>query len=71
MCKNTESLCCIRGTNLVFQVNYTSKTNEQSPRNRDKICGYKGARDSVCGGGWRKVVKGYKLSVIGQIISGV
>lgn len=26
----------------------------------------------VCvGGGWRKVVKGYKLSVIGQIISGV
>lgn len=56
----------------MFQVNYTSKTNEQSPRNRDKICGYKGARDSVWGGGgWRKVVKGYKLSVIGQIISGV
>ena len=25
--KNIKSLCCTPGTNIVFQVNYTSKTN--------------------------------------------
>ena len=29
MHKNIESLCCVTGTNIVLQVNYTSKTNRK------------------------------------------
>ena len=28
MYRNTESLCSVPGTNIVLQVNYTSKTNK-------------------------------------------
>ena len=30
MYRSTESLCCVPGTNIVLQVNYTSKTNKQT-----------------------------------------
>ena len=41
--RNIESLCCVTGTNIVLQVNYTSKpkqANLQTDRKRDQICGY-------------------------------
>ena len=40
MYRNIESLCGIPGANIVLQVNYTSKTNKQTHRKRDQICGY-------------------------------
>ena len=30
MYRNSKSLCCVTGTNIVLQVNYTSKTNKQT-----------------------------------------
>ena len=32
MYKNIRPLCCIPGTNIVFQVNYTAKINSQTKR---------------------------------------
>ena len=40
MYRNIESQCCEPGTNIVLQVNYTSKTNKQTHRERDQIYGY-------------------------------
>ena len=40
MYRNIESLCCVPGTNIVLQISYTSKTNKQTHRKRDEICGY-------------------------------
>ena len=37
--RNSESLCCITRTNTVWEVNYTSKSNKQTQRKRDQICG--------------------------------
>ena len=37
--RNSESLCCIIRTNTVWEVNYTSKSNKQTQRKRDQICG--------------------------------
>ena len=33
-------LCCAPGTNIVLEVNYTSK-NPQTHRKREQICGYR------------------------------
>ena len=56
---------CVPGTNIVLlQVNYSSKTNEQTCRKREQIHNY---WMEVLGGGrrnWRKVVKWYTLPVI-------
>ena len=30
--RNTVSLCCVPGTNILLQVNYASKTNSQKKR---------------------------------------
>ena len=53
MYRNIKSLCCVPGTTIVLQVNYTSKTNKQANiqthRKRDQICGYQ--RQGVGGGG--------------------
>ena len=38
MYKNTKSLCCVTGTNILLQVNYASKMNKLIER--DQICGY-------------------------------
>ena len=33
-------ICCVPGTNILLQVNQTSKTNKQTHRKKDQICGY-------------------------------
>ena len=40
MYRNIKSLGCVTRTSIVLQVNYTSKTNKQTHRKRDQICGY-------------------------------
>ena len=39
MHRNIESLFCAPGSNIVLQDNYTSKTNTQTQRKRNHICG--------------------------------
>ena len=34
MYRNTKPLCCVTGTNVLFQVNYTSETNKLIEENR-------------------------------------
>ena len=58
MYRNTEALCCIKGTNIVLQVNDTLKTNKHKKRN--EICGYQRWGE----GDWIKAVKRYKLAII-------
>ena len=36
MYRNIESLCCVTVTNIVWQVNYTSKTNRQTNQPMEK-----------------------------------
>ena len=38
--RNSESLHCVSGTNIMLQVNYTSQTNKQNHRKKKKIYGY-------------------------------
>ena len=40
MQRNSESLNCVSGTNIVLQVNYTSQTNKQTWKKKKKIQGY-------------------------------
>ena len=40
MCRNIESLGCVTETNIVLQVNYTSKTNKVIKK--DQICAARG-----------------------------
>ena len=60
MYRNIKPLCCVTGTNIVSQVDYTSKANKQTHRKRDQICrseaGGRGRRN------WVKTIKRYKLS---------
>ena len=40
MQRNSESLHCVSGTNIVLRVNYTLQTNKQTHRKKEKIYGY-------------------------------
>ena len=39
MQRNSESLNCVSGTNIVLQVNYTSQTNKQTWKKKKKDLG--------------------------------
>ena len=60
MYRDTESLCCITGNNVVLQADYTSKTK----RLIEKEAGGRDGENSM------KVVKWYELSAITQISTG-
>ena len=47
MYRNTESLCCVRGTKIVLKVNDTSKTDKLIGK-KGQICDYQ--RQGVRGG---------------------
>ena len=40
MYRNIKLLCCVTETNIVLQVNYTSKTSKKNSQKRDQICGH-------------------------------
>ena len=65
MYRNIESPYSITGTNIVFSVNYTSKTNKQLIEKRLELC------LPEAGGGRKgnstKALRRYKLPFIGQI----
>ena len=42
MCRNIKPVCCVPGTNIVFQVNYTSKPNSQKKKSDLWLPGAKG-----------------------------
>ena len=67
MYRNTESLCCVTGTNIVVQVYYTSKTNK--PIEKEIRFAVTRAVDKWARGNWMEVGKRYKLTVIRQISS--
>ena len=61
MYRNLESLCCVTGTNIVFQVNYTSKTNSE----KDEVCGYQRwgwEEEGLDEGGQNVQTSGYKIN---------
>ena len=65
MYRNIESLCCAPGTNIVLQVNYTSKTNKQT--NSQKKRSDLWLPEAEGGGGrgnWMKMIKRYKLPTV-------
>ena len=35
-----KELCCVPGSNIALEVNYTSKANKQTHRKKDCICGH-------------------------------
>ena len=52
MYRNTESLCCITGTNIVLQVNYIDTSIKLIEK--DQICGQQGKGVRVGGFGCRQ-----------------
>ena len=62
MYRNIKSLCCATGSNIVSQINYTSKINKHTPKEIRCVI----MRGSVGRGNWMKAVKMYKLSIIRQ-----
>ncbi len=46
MYRNTKSLCCVTGTNIVLKVNYTSKTQKHTHREELRLV------VTRAGGGW-------------------
>ena len=64
MYRNTESLCCVLGTNIVLQVTCASKTNKQTNSQKKRSDLWLPEAEGGWRVNWMKVVKRYKLPVI-------
>ena len=61
---NIELLCCVPGTNIVSQVNYTSKLNSKTNSQKKRLDLWLPEAEVGERGNWMKVVKKYKFPVI-------
>ena len=78
MYRNNKSLCCVKGTNIVLQVNYTSKTNTLIKKRPDLWLPEVGGQGELGEGSQKVPTSSYKIStrdvmciVINRINNGV